>query len=194
MSDLINKADNPTVVANPHTSDFDFAVREAEQMWKGNYPQIEYMSLIKQVTPMVNTRTLIGANGTTKFDPIWGEAVPATADNSWQQPNGNVDPAVSQAAANAMQFTAPVRVHARIQRTAREDLLKKVGFDRVRSLLVTIPMSLLHNANLDPKPGDRFRWDGDLYHVQQTAPLGWWFNSNSKLYIVMNCAHEHMGS
>jgi hypothetical protein len=167
-------------------------IRQSEELWRTTYPKIAYMSLLKAATAVADTNTLTGAAGTTQFDPLWGEAVPANMGATWQQPHANANPEVK--ASDPSLYSPAIDIHARIQRTAREDFLKKVGFDRVRSLLVTIPSSMCDAVGLNPKAGDRFMWDGELYHVLQYSPLGWWMNTNTKLYVVMNCAHEHRGS
>jgi hypothetical protein len=192
MSLLIPTADSNTVYPNVHSPDFTFAVKQTEELWQQHYPRIAYMRLLKATTAVANKDTLSGEDGTTKFDPLWGEAVPAAVGTVWAQPHAHVNPDVS--ASEALLYAEPVDIHARIQRTAREDFLKKVGFDRVRSLLVTIPASLLDAVRISPTAGDRFRYDGELYSVLQASPMGWWMNTNTKMYVVLNCGHEHRGS
>lgn len=186
------RTESPTVMPNPFGADYLNHVRQVEDMWTTSYPKINYMPLLKAVTEVPNVDTLSGETGTTKFDPLWGEAVPETLGTQWSQPHNNPNPLVR--AADPSIYGPPVSIHARVQRTAREDLLKKVGFDRVRSLLVTIPGSMCDKVGLNPKAGDRFTWDGELYQVLQYSPMGWWMNTNTKLYVVLNCVHERKGS
>jgi hypothetical protein len=192
MTLLPPRTDSPTAFPTAHGPDLQQHIRQTEEMWRVSYPVVNYMSMLKAVTSVTDVNTLSGEAGTTQFDPMWGEAVPANMGATWKQPHANTDPAVH--ASDPALFSPAVPLHARIQRTAREDLLKKVGFDRIRSLLLTIPASMCDAVNINPKAGDRFTWDGELYHVLQYSPLGWWMNTNTKLYVVLNCAHEHRGS
>ena len=192
MTLVTPRTDSPTVMPSAHTSDLVHAIRQIEDMWTKSYPKVSYMSLLKAVTAVSDTNTLSGEAGTTQFDPLWGESVPAGMGSNWKQPHANANP--EALAASPDLFAPAVEIHARIQRTARDDLLKKVGFDRVRSLLLTIPSSMCDALNLNPKAGDRFVWDGEHYQVLQYSPMGWWMNTNTKLYVVLNCAHEHRGS
>lgn len=185
-------ADSPTVFPDPHSADLQRAIESAEETWNRFYPYIAYSCIMKATTEVATMDTLSGEDGTTKFDPLWGEAVPTAVGPMWQQPqlneNANVVPA------DAAVYAEPIQIRARIQRTAREEMLKRVGFDLVRSLLLTIPNSLLDKNGIIPRAGDRFAWDGDLYEILQTSPYGWWMNTNTVLYTVMNAQHLHRGA
>lgn len=187
----IYAGDGPSVPA-PNGEDLRTAVGMLEERWS-NFPLIEYTQLIKATTPVASTEQMSGETGTTQHDTLWGESVPTAVKASWEQPHQNPDPAKRHAAEPSL-YHPPVRVRARVHRTAREDFLKKVGFDRIRTLLLTIPASLLDAVGVTCGAGDRFTWDGELYEVLQWSPMGWFHTSNVKLMIVLNAEHARRGA
>lgn len=180
-------------------SDLTLQIRMIEERWRRFYPVLTYMPLNKQVTPVpISTPDVTsGAPGSTQFDTVWGEAVPAgLAVGGWRQPHLSVqvDPETAVQAAEPQVYHNNRPIHGRIQRVARKDELQKLGFDRIRDLLVTIPTSMLDAIGVTVVAGDRFMWDNELYEVLQWGPMGWWMNSSVKLYIVLNVAHARRGS
>lgn len=166
-----------------------------EEKWKRFYPVINYYCLSKRVTVIQdgNVDNPVGESGTTAFDPLWGEDVdPVMFTEGWKQPH--LDETDTAAAANTRFYMDPVPVHAQVRREAHDIELKKLGFDRVRDLLVTIPVSLLDKAGIRVEPGDRFIWDNDVYEVQQRERTGFWKNTSLRIYIVLNCEHARLGS
>lgn len=188
---------HPTTFPKAYGRDVHHAVRQIEERWTRFFPQVAYFALNKAVTvvPRVNgdvdTASVSGTTGGTVFDPILGEAVDnAALAGQWKQPHLSGD----RRAVNPEKFAAPVRVHAQVRREAKEKELKKLGFDEVRDLLLTIPTSMLDKLGITVTQGDRFVWDNDLFDVQQFETTGYWKNTNLRLYIVLNCRHYHPGS
>lgn len=188
---------HPTTFPHAYGRDVLHAVRQIEERWVRFFPQVSYFPLNKSVTVIervngdVDTESVSGTTGGTVFDPILGEAVDnAAATGKWKQPHLSGD----RRAVNPEKFFPPVRLHAQVRREAREKELKKLGFDEVRDLLLTIPTSMLDKLGITVTQGDRFVWDNDLFEVQQFETTGYWKNTNLRLYIILNCRHYHPGS
>ena len=161
-----------------------------EERWKRSFPEVDYFCLLKATAP-VSVDTVSGVVDEAGFDPLWGESIdPSIAGTAWQQPHRND----GVRAANATKFDDPVKIHAQVRREARDDMLKKLGFDRFRDLLVTIPLSLLDEAGVTCQQGDRFVWDDEVFQVEQLNRTGFWKNTNLRLYMVLNCEHSRWGS
>lgn len=179
-----------------YDADLELAIRLIEERWRRFFPRLDYRPLNKLVTPAVGNNP-VGAPGTTQFDPVWGEAVPVeTATTGWRQPHLSaiVTPDAPISAVEPQVYQEPRDIHGRVERVARKDHLQKLGFDRIRDLLVTIPSSMLDSSGITVTQGDRFVWDNELYEVLQWSPMGWWMNSSVKLFIVLNVAHARKGS
>lgn len=165
---------------------------QIEEMYKRFYTKITYYNLKKATDPSADANDPTGEAGNTKFDPLWGESVPATMEaTGWEQPHGSVgvhDPN------NPEIYEEPFDVHAKIQREALDLELKKYGFDRVRDLLVTIPLSFFDAHDITVRNGDYFLWDDDEYVVLQHDCKGYWQNTNICLYMVINAEHRRAGS
>jgi len=164
------------------------AIQMIEERWRLTYPLVQYTAIDARATPVASPNELSGESGATKFDPLWGESVPATG-TVWAQPHQSGGTGVAPSV-----YRQPVSLRCRIQRTMREDDLKKLGFDRLRKLIATIPTSLLDAADIAVHAGDRFIWNGEPYEIVQHHPRGWWHNSNVNLYLVMNCESARRGS
>lgn len=185
------------VFPQSYGSDLTLAIRLLEERWRRFYPVISYTPLDKRTTPVTAPSQTSGETGATQFDPLWGESVPTGLKaTGWRQPHlsSQVDPATAVQAAEPSVYIAARPLHGRIQRVARRDFLQKLGFDRLRDLLVTIPSSMLDSSGITVTQGDRFTWDNELYEVLQWSPMGWWMNSSVKLQIVLNVQHARRGS
>jgi hypothetical protein len=171
--------------------DIATAIRMAEEKWQRHFPSLAYYPLKKAVTPAEpNEDSPVGEAGNTVFDPIWGEAIPASMATEWEQPHADDVPNAPHPEIHA----DPVQLHLRIQREATEKELKRYGFDELRDLLAFSPLSLLDEAGIEVTQGDYFIWDGDEYEVLQMERSGYWKNTNVRLYLVMNCTHRRAGS
>ena len=165
-------------------------IKLIEESWRRHYPLIQYAPISKSPTAVTDITTqLSGQANTSKFDPMWGESIDSSIA-VWQQPHAS---GTVQAAEPTL-YQPPRSINARIQRVAREDTLKKIGFDRIRTLLLTIPTSLLDSIGVTCAAGDRFVWDNEIYEVLQWHPQGWRFNSTVKMYVWLNCEHAKRGS
>jgi hypothetical protein len=189
---------HPTVMPQAYGADVLHAIRVIEEKWARFYPQVNYFCLRKDVTVVpknaqgdVDTESVSGTAGGTVFDPVLGEAVDnAALVSGWKQPHLSGD----TRAVSPERFMDPVRVHAQVRREAKEKELKKLGFDEVRDLLLTIPTSMLDKLGIVVTQGDRFVWDNDLFEVLQFETTGYWKNTNLRLYMILNCRHYHPGS
>jgi hypothetical protein len=191
MSYLPPSPTDPTTWPEEYGSDIAVQIRLIDEKWRRTFPLLSYYGLKKATTPATDTDTPVGESGRTQFDPIWGEAVPATmATTGWVQPHGD---AVADAA-NPELFEVPLKMNFRVQRIAKDKDLKKYGFDQMRDLLLFIPLSILDDNGVTVKPGDYVVWDGDKYAVLQDNRVGYWGNTNVRLYMALNCVHLKEGS
>lgn len=187
-----------TEFPKPNSKDILQQIRMIEDLWKHQMPQVEYYNIKKAPTPPLNVddevdkNVLSGEDGTTKFDPLWGESVPdsVAATGEWAQPHGNDAHSVN----TREKYESVVLLHAKVQREAKERQLKKWGFDEMRDLVLTIPVSLLDRFGVKVEPGDQFVWDGERYTVLQKRRDGYFFNSNVRLYVVIMAEHYREGS
>jgi len=91
-------------------------------------------------------------------------------------------------------FAPSVLIHGRVQREVRDRELKKLGFDKMRDLLVFFTHGHLDALGITVYPGDEFVWDGDRYVVKQHKSGGYWKNTNLRLYRVLMCENVRPGS
>lgn len=186
-----------TEFPKPDSKDILQQVRMIECLFDKQAPEIEYYPLRKLPTPSVtggktDPNVLSGEDGTTKFDPLWGESVPDTvaAGTEWKQPHG--DPTQS---VNARErYDGPILLRAQVRREAKERELKRWGFDEIRDVVVIIPVSYLDRYGVRVEAGDHFVWDGERYQVLKRARDGYFFNSNQRLYVVISAEHYREGT
>lgn len=183
-------------------NDLQTAQRMIEERWKLFYPPVAYFPLVKAVTAVgTSTETLSGETGTTAFDPLWGEAVPRpTGQTQWRQPHASEQTSQDLVKDPARQAAEPEvrddarRVHMRVRRVQREEMLKKLGFDLVRTLVGCVPTTMFDRYAIKPQPGDRFRWNDEPYEVLQTSPQGWYKNTTHNLYWYLSIKSARLGS
>ena len=187
-----------TEFPKPDSKDILHQVRLIECLYEQQAPQIEYYPLRKLPTPAVDgggdvdPDVLSGEAGTTKFDPLWGESVPESigAGTEWAQPHGDATKSVN----SRETYDGPYLIRAQIRREAKERQLKKWGFDEIRDIIVTIPVSYLDRFGVRVEAGDQFTWDGERYQVLKRSRDGYWFNTNQRLYVVISAEHHREGS
>ena len=182
-----------TVFPLEQAKDFELQVRLANELYRRKFPQLEYHSLNKATTVATvvanGDRAPVGETGTTKFDPVWGESVNAP-NGKWEQPHGTA----GVVAATAVElFAEPQHIHFRVQRINKEVELRKYGFDKVRLLTMFTPVSLLDEAGVTIKHGDKIRWNGDYFKVEDFNLNGYWKNTDIPMYMVMNLDHYRLG-
>lgn len=183
---------------------FDLATsqRMVEERWKLFYPAVAYHPLVKAVTAVgTDTEALSGETGTTPFDPLWGEAVDRPAGQQfWRQPHASATTSIdlekdpARVAAEPEIRDEPRRVHMRIRRVSREEQLKRLGFDLVRTLVGCVPTTMFDRHAIAPQPGDRFRWNDEWYEVLQTSPQGWYKNTTTNLFWYLSVKSARIGS
>jgi hypothetical protein len=177
----------------PKTWDKDLRlqVRMIVEKWTRMFPAADYFTLKKAVTKDATSQHApVGAVGTTKFDPVYGETVDSAMGSNWVQPHlsGTVK------AANVDLFDSPVKIPRRTQRTAKELELKRWGFDKVRTMIVTIPSYFFDLHGITVVAGDNLAWNGERFTVLQFNGDGYWKNSNVPLYLILNVEHARVGS
>ena len=182
--------------------DIGTAQRMLEERWKLMYPRVAYYPFEKAVTAVgTSPDALSGAAGTTPFDPLWGEAIDRPIGTThWRQPHLSAqtsqnelhDPA--RVAAEPEVRGEPHPINMRIRRVVREEMLKKLGFDLVRTTIGCVPTTLFDRYAIKPQPGDRFRWNDEWYEVLQTSPQGWYHNTTHNLLWYLSIKTARLGS
>ena len=191
MSYLPPTPTDPTVWPEPYGKDIALAIRMIDEKWQRHFPLLPYYGLKKATTPMTDPDHPTGEPGNTQFDPVWGESVPVSmAATGWVQPHADGTPD----AVDPELFRDPVQLNFRVQRSEPELELKKYGFDQMRDLLLFIPLSILDAAGIKIQQGDYATWDGDEYAFLQFDRVGYWKNTNVRLYMAINCEHRRHGS
>lgn len=165
------------------------AIGMIEEEWQRSFPVVDYYPISKETTTVTDPSMMSGSAGKTKFDPLWGEAVPSNM-TVWQQPHLSGD----FNAADPMVYEKAIPINCRIERGVRETQLKKFGFDLTRNIVATIPTSLLDKSGITVRAGDRFRWNGEDFEVLQWYQSGWYYNTNVILYITMSVQSARKGS
>jgi hypothetical protein len=191
MPYLPNKNIHGTAFPTAYGKDLETAVRQIESRWKMSYPKIAWKVLKKATTEPTsgNIQNLSGEVGSTLYDPLYGESI-ATDSSTWAQTHNSDAGDATEPDVYGESFL----IHAQIRREVKEKELKKYGFDQIRDILVTIPVSFLDLVGIKPQPGDRFVWDGDTYQVTQREATGYWKNTNLRLYEVINAEHARFGA
>lgn len=164
-------------------------------------PVIEYYSL-RNLTGIAEPDTVTGAPAPTGvptgtvFDPVYGEIVPAKmlTDGKWSQPHLNADPELTASTQSTERYDGPFKIHARVQREAKEYELKLYGFDEMRDLLIHVPSATFDEYGITAAPGDKFVWDGDVYVVLQDKGTGYWKNTNLRLYRSLMAESKKEGA
>jgi hypothetical protein len=188
---------NPEQTAFPKAQQRDLAtqVRMIAELYRRQYPATDYYALKFDPTPTsvasgTQDRVPSGVAGGTTFDPVWGENLPA-GSTEWKQGHGTngVIPTTDQKVWYPAQ-----KVHSRRQRIDKEVDLKPYGFNKVRKLLIHIPLSMLDDRQITVKHGDKFIWNGVMYSVDEFNKTGYWKNTDITLYMTINAEQLPMGS
>lgn len=122
--------------------DLATAIATIEEKYVRFYPATPYYQMLVKATPtsidpVTKDRVPIGADGTTTFDPVWGERLPPGA-TAWKQPHGTGG---AVPATETQVFDVPVLVHSERRKVSKETQLKPYGFNKVRELLIVVPLS-----------------------------------------------------
>jgi len=191
-----------TVMFHGAGYDLNTAQRMLEERWKLMYPAVAYYPLIKLSTAVgTSTEILSGAPDSTPWDPLWGEAVERpTGHPEWRQPHLSEqtvqDPSrdAPRTAAEPEVRGEPRRLHMRVARVSREETLKKLGFDLVRTMIGSVPTTMYDRYAIKPQVGDRFRWNDEWYEVLQISPRGWYRNTTHNLLWYLSIKSARLGS
>jgi hypothetical protein len=189
-----------TTLPTPWGKDLSFAIRKIEEKFRRFKVRLSYYSLLVDTAPLVDLAHVVGDSSYTRFDPLWGESVALSGvDSLWVQPHlvssGRVGSGSGVSVAEVSDcFDDPVLLYCNVQRDAQDLDLKRWGFDRIRDLIVHIPLSFLDAASIKVKAGDKFSWSGEYYDVAQWTTDGYYFNTNVRLYMVINATHRRRGS
>lgn len=182
------------IFPKPWSKDLQTQAKIVLERWIRFYAEITYYPLNKSITPRSDIEdfsTPVGAAGTTQFDPLWREAVPPSERSTgWQQPHGNVN----HDAPDTYQYKDGIVVHAQVMREATERQLKRWGFDKVKDIVVTVPILMFDYFGVGCTPSDKFVWDGDEFIVIEEKRDGYWLNTNIRQFYVMNCERKRKGS
>jgi hypothetical protein len=175
--------------------DLDYQNQLAAEKYMRFFAPQSYFMLLKDVTPVVRTAeaptTLSGVAGTTAYDPLYGESVPATVSGKWQQPHGN--PAETPAA-DVEKWADAVLLNFRIRRDNRDNQLQKWGVERGRLATAVIPTILLDNAGVTCRAGDRLTWNGERFSVVYVDTGEYWKNTNIPIFLELTCITERRGA
>lgn len=175
--------------------DLDTTLQQIEEIWRDCYPALAYLPVNKKTTPVADASTLTGEAGSTRYDPLWREAVDPTL-TTWAQGQGTGG---TQQVADVEVYYPAVTLNIQVQPVNAEGPdLKKYGFDdddrRVGLLLCTIPVSMLDKASVTCRAGDLVKWEGDSWVVLKPRLSGYYFNTNLRLYAVLLCERYRHGS
>lgn len=193
---------NPTVFPKAFGRDLHAQVRMIRELWYQQMPILKYHKLIKATTaptsPVSDPDTinqLSGEDGTTKWDPLYGESFDSD-ESEWSQPHLSTQTQGHEVqAGNVEQFHPPINMPMQIERVARENQLKRWGFDRYRTMVATIPLIIFDEMGIGISQGDEITWDDDeRFVVLQWAREGYWQNTNVRLYAVLSLEHARDGA
>lgn len=182
-----------TTIPRSYSRDLQLAVRLIEERYSLFKPPLEYYSLQVLQTKVTDLNIIAGEAGSTAFDPLWGESVdPAMRGQPWTQPHLSGTFEADDLQADV--FADPILINANVRREALDTELKRWGFDRVRGLIVTIPLSLYDKAGIEVHVGDKFKWWDDEYDLLQWTMDGYWKNTSQALYAILNCDSRRRGN
>ncbi len=163
-------------------------IRMIDEQYKRMFPEVPYYCIKVNMTP-VATGELSGEVGSSKIDTLYGEAMDPAAE-AWTQPHlsGTLK------AADPEVFDPPQTIHIKIQKADRELDLKKPGIVKVRRLAIVIPAYTLDLLGMTVHEGDKFTWHDDVYYVKKPDPVGWFKNTNVRLFVKADIETRPVGS
>lgn len=183
-----------TVFPKAQARDLSMQIRMIEELFRRQCPATPYYQLLVKPTPTSVTatgdRTPVGAAGASVSDPLYNERLPVGA-TEWKQAQGT---AGATPATETQVFDRPVLLNFRRQKVAKEVQLKRYGFDKIRELMVFVPLSLLDTAGITVCHGDKLIWNKQSFMVKDFNTTGYWQNSDISLYMALNCDHYRLGA
>ena len=168
------------------------------ERWQSAFPEVDYSMIAWTPTPALAENDYIsGVPGETRVDDLWGEdidpgqALPDRGDGappigfdeaagaSFGQAHGN--PSLS--ATGNRKWREAAKVHAQVTSGASTKVIRRLGLDDFKGLVLTVPTVLMDRAGLIASHGDRFVWDGEPWDVVQVFVRDRWLNTNVYLYV-----------
>jgi hypothetical protein len=155
-------------------------------------PICAYYPILKDTTTPATLDTPVGTSGNTIFDPLYGEAV----DQNMLGAGVISQPQLSGIynSANPEIFDNPVEMNIQIQMSELDNVLKRYGFDKTRTLVCRIPTSILDKNGVTVVEGDYLVWDGREYSITEVQQDSFWHNTNVPLFLVFGCNARRIGS
>lgn len=181
---------NETVFPTGSNKDLLMQIKLLREKWKRFYPALPYHQIKKAATPIVNIGTPVGETNTTKFDPLYMEAIDPVA-TVVKEPHLSGD----LAASDPEVFVNPVNTYFQVVKESQDKELKKWGFDKARELVLKTPLGILDELTVTVQVGDKVVWNGVPYKIFQLSLTDTlWKNTNVPLFAVLNCGNYRSGS
>jgi hypothetical protein len=186
---------NPTGIdtATP-SKDFAFMNRMIKAKFEGQYAAgslATYRALKKATTfEGDDVNQLVGEDGTTKYDPLYGDSMDPDM-TVWEQPHLS---GVHQAGAVEL-YDPPVDLPVKVptEETDREQTLR--GTEVKADLTVYVPTVILDERGITVKPGDWITFRGIDYIVRSVSTSkGRWHNVGVPLYLDLGLVVKRQGS
>lgn len=178
---------NHTVMPSAQGYDLGTAIKIIEEAWDRHFPKLPYYQVARSHTPAVNN--IVSGAGASSFDTVYGEHVDP-ANTTWTQPHLSG----ATKAVDTEVYLEVVRIPIRVTRQLFDLALHKPGFDNVRTVQMSIPLSILDKFGVTVTAGDKFEWNGDEYIVMAPEEKGFWRNTNVRLYLSSVCEHKRRSS
>lgn len=167
-------------------------LRLIEEKWRRFFPEVTYYPLLKDDTVAGSFDTPVGTAGNTIFDPLYGEAVDAGMLTAGVISQPHLSGIYN--AGNPEVYDNGTVLNFQIQASELEVLLKKYGFDKTRTLVAMVPVSVLDRNGITATEGDYLTWDGKPYYVNEVQRDSFWKNSNVQIFVVLGCTPRRMGA
>lgn len=189
---ILNDTEFPQV--EPCSCDLQTSLELINEKWELSFPEVDYFQLLRTPTEAIPEEFNSGKAGETIVDDLWGEDIPTTLTAEWVQPHSNTVVGLAADATDTQVHAPAVKLHAALQLEPTERELKKVGIDKRKAIIATIPTYMLDLNVVTCKKGDYFIWRGEQYEVLAVHDKGYWYNTNVYLYIVLDLNRRRLGS
>jgi len=97
----------------------------------------------------------------------------------FEQAHGNPN----REATHTRKYRDPLKIHAQINTGNQSKVIRRLGLDDFKGLLLTIPTVLMDRAGIVAQNGDRFHWDNEPWDIVQVFARDRWLNTNVYLYL-----------
>ena len=181
-------------------SDVCLAQRLIQEKWCLYYPSVTYNQILVTPTPSPYEQSgdladgfVTGISGETIVDDLWGEDIIVDGMGDWLQPHSIVDSPAPDAP-NTRKFKPPVLLKTHVFQNPSDQVLKRMGIDEQRDLVLTWPLALLDELNIIISIGDTFLWGNETYEILTAKLTGYWKFTNYPLYITSAANRWRHGS